>query len=114
MPNLPLVAEALWDLGQQIQFEVIGKTTQDFQIIEKVTNIIDFVGVLEPIPPRKLLVKPEGQRTWKWFTLYATQELELDWVISDEQLKIYRVMSRTDWSQAGYVEYELTEKPKPT
>jgi len=112
VPNLPLVAEALWDLGQQIQFAVIGKTTADFQVIENTTSIVDFVGVLQPIPPRKLLVKPEGQRTWKWYTLYTSQELELDWVISDEMNKAYRVMSRTDWSQAGYAEYELTEKPR--
>ena len=113
MPNLPLVVEALWDLGLSIQFAVIGKATVDFQTVESVTDIIDFIGVLQPIPPRKLMVKPEGQRTWKWWTLYATQELELDWVISDEEKKIYRVMSKTDWSQAGYIEYELTEKPKP-
>ena len=60
-----------------------------------------------------LLVKPEGQRGWRWWTFWTQEKLRLDWELEDSNQVRYRVMSRQDWSQAEYYEYELTEGPVP-
>lgn len=110
--TFPSMQEALWGLTDAIQFEIVKKTVTDYQIVESPVTVLFFQGCLQPIPPRKLLIKPEGQRSWKWWTLYSQQLLDTDWIVQDPDAKQYRVMSVTDWGNAGYFEYELTENPE--
>ena len=105
------MAEAFadWDLG--ITLRVVTKDIVDGQIEEDEKADVCFQGVLQPIPPQKLLVKPEGQRGWRWWMLHTTQYLDLDMQIIDEHGKLFRVMNSSDWQNAGYYAYELTETP---
>ena len=61
--------------------------------------------------PRDLLVKPEGERKFKWWVLLTDLDIAVDTVIKDQQGIQYRVMSSTDWRNAGYRQYDLTEGP---
>jgi hypothetical protein len=67
-------------------------------------------GVIQPFDDRKLKVKPEGQRSWNWQMLHTTPNVKLR---NDEEFKIkgtpYRVMSQKDYSEYGYVTYELVQ-----
>lgn len=107
--SFPNVAEVIWDWETSIKFRVLKKVINDFEVEEK--SLVDtfILGVLEPMPVQKLLIKPEGQRSWKWWTLWTQQELNLDMVLEDESCKTYRVMTAFDWNQAGYYEYELAQ-----
>lgn len=107
------VSEALWDLTEQVQFQVIAKATKDFEVVERVTSKIIFPANLQPQPPQKILLRPEGQRTWKWWTLWTRSLLDLDWVLESADGKRFRVMSKSDWNQANYYEYEVTETVVP-
>lgn len=113
--TMPNVADALGGLGLTERLRIITKTVADFEVVEadKVKPAIWIDGVLEPLNPQRLLVKPEGQRDWQWWTLWTTNRLELDWVVIDNRGVQLRVMNRTDWSQAGYLEYQLIEGPVP-
>ena len=108
MPNM---RDAIAGFSTPAQFAVISKSADDFQVVESRANVLWFSGAFVPIPPRKLLVKKEGERKWKWWTLYSPVKLDLDWVVMDQQKKEFRIMSDTDYSQAGFYEYELIEKP---
>lgn len=106
MPNL---AEVLWDWDIAVELKLVKKNIADFEVDE--TSIVDriFRGVIQPMPPQKLMIKPEGQRYWKFWELWTAQSLSVDDIILDPDGKTYRVTSRDDWKRAGYFHYELTE-----
>lgn len=106
------MSEAFWDLADEIQFCVIGKTADNFQAVEKVKQINYFDGVMLPLPDRVLEMKPEGQRSWRWQELYTDAGLKPDWVIVDTEGNQYRVMAIADWSKGGYQKYHIAQEPK--
>lgn len=110
MPNM---ASTLMGFEQSIQFQLITKTVSDHDVVEtsKVRPVLWFEGVLEPLNPRDLMVKPEGERKFKWWTLITDMVLPVDSVVKDDRSLVYRVMSSADWSQAGYHQYQLVEGP---
>lgn len=104
---MPDVSGALFDWFAPMTFGVVTKTIKNFQAVEVQTQV-DTAGVWQPFTDRQLLLKPEGQRRWKWFQLHALPSLTLtpDDVVTylGEQ---YRVMSEKDYRLNGYVEYHL-------
>lgn len=110
MPNM---SSTLAGFEETVVFEIVKTTVVDHDVVQtsKVAPTLYFEGVLLPITPQKLLVKPEGERKWKWWTLYTDLRLATDDIVKDEQGALYRVMSINDWRQAGYYQYELTEGP---
>lgn len=107
--TVPDVSGAMQDYFQSMVFELLQKTVAGFQVLEAPTPI-NFQGVIMPLTERQLLLKPEGQRAWSWFTLYADPTLTLQ--VDDVVLwkgKQTRVMSRKDYELYGYNEYHLVQ-----
>lgn len=125
--SFPDVSGAFWGWSVKSLFISVQKVAVDFEVVENLGSppfdfggygqgnyaALIFVGVLEPLPDRKLMIKPEGQRTWKWWTLWTKKPLELDDIIVDKPGRIYRVMSQSDWSSGRYYQYDLTENVPP-
>lgn len=125
--SFPDVSGAFWNWSAKSLFITVAKSAVDFEVVENLGSTqfsfggfgqgnmaaLIFTGVLQPMPARKLLIKPEGQRTWKWWTLWTKKSLDLDEIIVDKPGRIYRVMSQSDWSSGRYIEYELTENVPP-
>ena len=67
------------------------------------------MGVVMPMKEQRILNKPEGQRTWIWKSMYtaAGVQLALNDILEDSDKIRYRVMGKADYSQAGYMYYEL-------
>jgi hypothetical protein len=107
--TVPDVSGALRDWFQPMIFDVLTKTVSGFQVIEK-ADPINFQGVVQPYSPRQLMLLPEGQRAWTWFTLHAEPvlTLQVDAVVLWLG-KQTRVMSRKDYMLYGYVEYSLVQ-----
>lgn len=110
MPNM---VTTIFGLEQTIVFQLVEKTIVGMDLVEttKVRPELFFEGVIQPIHPKELLVKPEGERKFQWWNLITDLQLEVDQIIKDEKGSIYRVMSSNDWSQAGFYTYQLTEGP---
>jgi hypothetical protein len=106
--NLPDVAEAFDGIGTMVSLRVVAKKVVDFEIVEKEQRPITFLGVLMPIM-QKLDIKPEGQRRWRGWTLFTSQELETDWIVEDTFGTKFRVSDREQWG--SYLRYTVLENP---
>lgn len=107
--TVPNVNDTMAGWFQPMTFGVVTKQTVNFQEVETVVDF-DFQGVIQPLEPRRLQIKPEGQRAWTWFWLHADPQLKLQ----VDSIVIYmgkqtRVMARKDFTIYGYVEYELVQ-----
>lgn len=96
-----------WDqAGPQQQFDMEGAT---FDVKIPPVTAISFTGVIQPLNPKLIELKPEGQRAWEWLQVHCTSGvLDLD---TDDQIiynqKNFKVMAVNDYSLNGYVEYHL-------
>ena len=105
--TVPDVSGAMQDYFQNITMTQIVKSVVGFQAVET-QNPWSFFGVIQPFSPRQLMLLPEGQRAWTWFTLHAEPSVTLQ--VDDIMIwngKQTRVMSRKDFTLYGYVEYSL-------
>lgn len=107
--TMPDVSGALLNWFQPMVFTTIVKTVVNFQVVETPTNY-NFKGVWQPASAQMLMMKPEGQRAWKWFTVHSDISLQLkpDEVISYLGVQ-YRVKDVSDYRLDGYMQYGLVE-----
>jgi hypothetical protein len=107
--TVPDVSGGMKDTFQPMVFEKVVKTVVGFSVHETAVPT-NFMGNWQPLTPRQLALKPEGQRAWSWFLLFADPVLTLQ---VDEVVnwlgKQTRVMSRKDYGLYGYVAYELVQ-----
>lgn len=106
----PNMTDGLAGFGEPIQFAVVSKTAVDYEASESLSSVSWMTGVKQPLPAQALRIKPEGQRTWKWWKVWTNQALKLDDEIQDSCRRQYRVMEKSDWNEAGFYEYEFAEK----
>lgn len=109
MSNLPSVAEALEEWGDKVKFTKTIKAIVDGDLTEKASRVLEFYGVLQPMPIQELFIKPEAQRKWKFWKFWTDQVLVLDDVIEDDQGISFRVMEVSTWG--SYNTYDLREGP---
>ena len=109
----PDMSDVLSGFSETIQFAVVSKAIVDYELSETKASIEYSTGVKQPLPSQKLRVKPEGQRTWRWWTMWSTKQLKLDDIIKDNCNREYRVMESSDWREAGHFVYEIVEQAVP-
>lgn len=112
--TVPNMGGALLDWLQPMTFTRVVKTTVGFQLLETAEDI-NFWGVIHPLDERSLAIKPEGQRAWTWFKLYAqAQPNDALLTLNVDEVVIYlgrqtRVMGRKYYGIYSYVEYSLVQ-----
>lgn len=111
--SFPDMSAAFWDWTEPVQFNVVTTTAVDFEAIDAPENQIVFDGVLEPLSPRDLLMKPEGERKFNYLNLWTEQELKMDSIIQDNRGSTYRVLRKTDWRSSDFQQYEIMQTPTP-
>lgn len=107
----PNMADTIMNWFQLLTFEKITKTIDaTFQVVETTTPL-EFQGVLQPFNPRQLMMKPEGQRRWRWYTIHALPVLQLfpDDVLVDQKGIQYRIKDKLNYERYGYCEYHAIE-----
>jgi hypothetical protein len=108
---LPNMSDALDGLGDPMMVAVIAKSTQDFEAKETITRFQEVYGVQVPTQPRDLILLPEGERQWRYITLYsADTTLRNDFYVEDSEKTQYRIMSVEPWQ--SFVKYLLQECPR--
>lgn len=75
----------------------------------KTEQVINFMGVWQPLRDEELQFKPENQRSWSWYWIHAksgTLNLQTQDKIIFEN-KRYKVMAVKDYSLNGFIEYQV-------
>ena len=112
MPNMSQAVRSIG--GRRVTCQVVTQTVVDFKAVQAAQSLQRATFVLTPMDPRKIAIKPEGQRTWKWWSAIGTgrqAKLELGWFLlpdRDGRIK-YEVMTDADWSQASIYKYDFVE-----
>lgn len=105
--TLPDMSGALMNWFQKMTFGLVTKTATAFQAYEEMEEI-SFMGVIQPLSGRELVLKPEGERAWSWWWLHSNTALNLkvdDVVVY--KTRQYRVMLKKNYSAYQYYEYHL-------
>lgn len=84
-------------MKQKGQYIHVSKEIDDGEAVESESDPIPFWGCFQPLRPNEILIKPEGQRTWMWWRVWASVRLELDDIVFDPEGRRFRVLSRENW-----------------
>ena len=111
MPNM---RQATRGLGRRVTVQIIKQVVDDHEAVQKPVDVKRISIVIVPMPPKKIMIKPEGQRTWKWWMGTTTNKLATGSFlkIDKDPGKLYEVMEAEDWSQARVYHYHLAESPR--
>lgn len=92
---------------KRLMLTVVSKRLDRGDVIET-TRDLPAVGVVLPTGRRDLELMPEGQRSWRWLTLYTERPIVLD---PDDKIKYqgteYRIMSSIKEGDYGVCKYFL-------
>jgi hypothetical protein len=107
--TLPDVSGAMQDWFLPMTFVRVTKEIVNSRLVETRKNI-NFRGVWQPLSAQDLVMKPEGQRNWRWFMIHSTIDLILttDEVIEYQGTQ-YRVKAVYDYKEYGYLNYHLAQ-----
>lgn len=109
--SVPYLGGAMKGWTSKKKFKVIRKEIVNHRSVSKETPRYESIN-WQPVPSWKVDKKPEGQRTWRWFSIIVTGKRALgfkedDIVILDNMR--FKIMSGADWSQSGFQKYEAIE-----
>ena len=109
-PDLPDVSTGVQMFFQKMTIFLIHKEQIDGYTDESKKKVVVTEGVRVPFSPQQLALKPEGERGWRFSKLYCVPNLrlKLDDIVESREVK-YRVMASEDFSEYGYVSYDLVE-----
>jgi hypothetical protein len=105
----PNMKSAVMHWASRTTVFVVCKSLSDYEVKESFNQLS---AIMLRIPTgQDLMMKPEGQRAWNGETLYADTSLQLgvdDIIIFDDiNSTRYRVVSKTDYSNYGFIEYNI-------
>lgn len=94
---------------RKIALTIVRKAAVDFETRE-VEVPHETQGVVQPFTASRLQMKPEGERSWRWWLIHATPDLQLknDDVVIYKGVRL-RIMQGWDFSANGYCEYHAID-----
>jgi len=112
--TIPNMRDALKNWFQYLTFAKVTKTVEAFQAVEMMETI-SFWGLVQAFTSGQMALKPEGQREWTWFKVFAQAEpagaviqLDVDDIIIYRGVQT-RVMAIKEWSLHSYIEYDWVQ-----
>lgn len=107
--SLPQLSSALGNWQYPITLVKITQSIEDYQVVN-INEELNFQGVIQPLSPKELVIKPISERSWEWLQIHT----EVDLAISTNDRvkyngKTYKVMLQNDYTPYGYIEYHLVK-----
>lgn len=108
--TLPNMSGTVMGWFQRLNFQRIRKLVVEYKLTETVTEVIDTLGVRQPLSAQKIAIKPEGQRAWRWELLHVLPDvdLQIDDIVVFKGLT-YRVCEKLSYPEYGYLEFHIAQ-----
>ena len=107
--SLPSPIASIQELLQPAILHVITKTQVD-GYTQEVASIYNTYISKQPYNPQQLRILKEGERQWRWFSLWIMNDCILH---PDDMVTLhgvnYRVMQKESWQEYGYSKYDVIE-----
>ena len=74
--------------------------------VEITEKPLSLYGTIQPLNPRAIELKPEGQRSWTWLQIHC-QSRAITLIPGDKikwQGELYKIMQQLDYGLNGYIE----------
>lgn len=108
--GMPNVGGALSGWTMNLMLVVIRQEIID-GFVKSIEKPIKFSGTIQPLSPRKIEMKPEGQRAWKWLQIHCREGSlklkpgdKIEWMSEK-----FKLMADNDFSLNGFVEYHVVK-----
>lgn len=91
----------------------LTKVTQDVVngLLTPTTQILNFMGTVQPLSPKEIALKPEGQRAWPWLQIHCLNTT-LQLTTNDQIVyngTTYKIMGVLNYHQSGFLEFHAVE-----
>jgi hypothetical protein len=104
---MPSMRSTLLGWFRPLGLSKVTKSTVGVRTVEKETPL-NASGVWQPFTAEQLSLKPEGERSWRWFMVHTTIDVVL---VTDDVIvrgtEKFRVMEKLDYTENGFVEYHV-------
>lgn len=106
---VPYMRQALRGWTKRINVELVTQTVVN-HVPQESTTTITLDMNLQPMPTEAINRKPEGQRSWKWWSFFVKGDvyLEPDTIFIVDG-KRFRVEKTHDWRSSGFTKGEAVE-----
>jgi hypothetical protein len=98
-----------------------GGWTRRITLTRRIQTVVDglvttedvpftFRGTVQPLSPKQIALKPEGQRAWSWIQIHCFSGSIIqpnDQIVYNNA--VYKVMGQNDYSLNGFIEYHLVK-----
>ncbi len=108
--GMPQQRASIGRWAQLMTFKKITQTVTDGLVVNADEEVC-FRGVLQPLSPREIQLKPEGQRAWTWLRLQCFTSCPPFNVNDRVQYdgREYKIMAELDYTLSGCREYHVVK-----
>lgn len=104
--GMPQMGAAFAGWMKKITLMKITQTVTNGLVTDTQTPVT-FDGTVQPLNPKALALKPEGQRAWEWLQIHCFASTGN--LTTNDRFqyagKIYKIMGNLDYSLNNYIEY---------
>ncbi len=109
--QVPQINAAFCGWGSVLQLVKITQQVID-GLVQDIAHQIPFHGIVQPLSPKQIALKPEGERAWTWLQVHiqASSPVKID--TNDRFIYNcckYKVMGRLDYAANNYIELHAVQ-----
>jgi hypothetical protein len=106
LSGMPQMRAAFSGWMQPVKLRRVTQSVCDGLVTDNIQDII-FRGTIQPLSPKQIALKPDGQRAWEWLQIHCLESIA-DLNINDRIVfngKFYKIMGQFGYSLNNYIEY---------
>lgn len=110
--GMPQMGAAFGGWTNKITLRRIAQAVDNDGFVQETSTDFSFEGTIQPLSPKQIALKPEGQRAWQWLQIHCMRG-GADTLEPNDKIiysgKTFKVMGQNDYSLNNFIEYHLVE-----